>query len=97
MLRCVGSLVVVRKVFFRRAMRLICRLSELLIGVYNFVCRGAVVGWVMGHIDWARLWYWVKVFITSFAALSISLVVVFEEMLRVAIRSRASSRADLVA
>jgi hypothetical protein len=40
----------------------------------------------MGQIDWARLWYCVKVFITSFAAVSKSFVVASEEMLRVAIR-----------
>ena len=77
-------------------MRLICRLSEFMIGGCNFVCRGAVGGWVMGHIDWARLWYRVRMFTTSFAALSMSLVVVSEEMIRMGIRLRASSRADLV-
>ena len=41
MLSCVGSLVVVREVF-RRMMRLICRLYELLIGVCNFGCSGTV-------------------------------------------------------
>ena len=50
----------------------------------------------MGHIDWARLWYCGKVLITSFAALSMSLVMVSEEMLRVAILLGASSRAILV-
>jgi hypothetical protein len=50
----------------------------------------------MGQIDWARFWYCVKVFITSFAAFSMSLVVVSGEMLRVAISFWATSRADLV-
>ncbi len=36
----------------------------------------------MGHMDWARLWYCVKVCITSFVALSMSLVLVFVEVLR---------------
>ena len=50
----------------------------------------------MGHMDWARSWYCVKVFITSFEALSMSLVMVSVEMLRVVISCWASSRADLV-
>jgi hypothetical protein len=77
-------------------MRLICRLSELVIGVCNFVCFAELGGWVMGQIDWARLWYCVKVCITSFAALSISLVVVVVKILRDAIRFWASPRAILV-
>ena len=51
----------------------------------------------MGQIVWARLLYCVKVCITSFAALSISLVVVSVEMLRDASRFWASTRARLVA
>jgi hypothetical protein len=39
----------------------------------------------MGQIDWARLWYCVNVFITSFTALSMSLVVVSVETLRMVI------------
>ena len=46
------------------------------------VCCGAMVDWVIGHMDWARLWYCVKVCITSFAALSMSLVVDFVEVMR---------------
>ena len=68
--------------FFRRVMRFICLLSELLTGVCNLVCCGAMGGWVISHMDWARLWYCVKVCIISFAALSMSLVVVSAEVLR---------------
>ena len=68
--------------FFRRVMRLFCRLSELFIGVYNLVCCGAMGGWVIGHRDWARLWYCIKVCITSFAAMFVSWVVVSVEVVR---------------
>ena len=51
----------------------------------------------MGQIDWARWWYCVMVCRTSFAALSMSLVVVVVEMRREESRFWASSRASLVA
>jgi len=83
--------------FFRRVMRLICLFFDLLIGVCNLVCCGAVGGWVMGHMDWARLCYCVKVCITSLAALSMSLMVLSVETLMEASRFWASSRAHFVA
>ncbi len=82
---------------FSRLMRLTCLLSELLIGPCNLVFCGSVGGWVMGHVDWARLWYCVKVCVTRLAALSIYLVVISVETLRMASRFWASSRASLVA
>ena len=83
--------------FFKQMMRFICRLSELLTGVYSLVCRGAMGGWFMGHMDWARLWYVVKVCITNCAALSMSLVVVSVEVLRRSSVIWALSRAILMA
>ena len=43
--------------FLMRVMRFICLLSELLTGVCILVCCGTTGGWVIGHMDWTRLWY----------------------------------------